>query len=53
MAREPARRYPTAGALAADLERYVGDFPTSNDGPRPMLRMMLAARRNRKRRRRW
>ena len=46
MAREPARRYPTAGALAADLERYVDDFPTSNDGPRPMLRMMLAARRN-------
>ena len=35
-----------AGALAADLERYVGDFPI-NDGPRPMLRMMLAARRNR------
>ncbi|HCH61216.1 MAG TPA: hypothetical protein DFR83_00330 [Deltaproteobacteria bacterium] len=46
MAREPARRYPTAGALAADLERFVGGFPTSNDGPRPMLRMVLAARRN-------
>ncbi len=47
MARNPARRYPTAGALAADLDRWVADRPTSIDGPRPLLRLALAARRNR------
>ena len=47
MARDPADRYPTAGALAADLDRWVNDRPTSIDGPRPLLRLGLAARRNR------
>ena len=46
MARDPELRYPTAGTLAADLERWVADHPTSNDGPRPGLRLLLAARRN-------
>jgi hypothetical protein len=46
MDRDPARRYATAGALAADLHRWVTDHPTSIDGPRPLLRVGLAARRN-------
>jgi len=47
MARDPADRYPTAGALAADLDRWVRDHPTSIDGARPLLRLGLAAKRNR------
>mgnify|MGYP000453745186 CR=1 FL=1 len=47
MARDPSARYPTAGALAADLDRWVSDHPTSIDGARPLLRLGLAARRNR------
>jgi len=47
MARDPAERYPTAGALAADLDRWVAKRPTSNDGARPGLRLLLATQRNR------
>jgi len=47
MARNPSDRYPTAGALAADLDRFVTHHATSNDGARPFLRLVLAARRNR------
>lgn len=47
MARDPADRYPTAGVLAADLDRWVAHRPTTNDGARPLLRLVLAARRNR------
>ncbi len=47
MNRDPAARYETAGALAADLDRWVADRPTGLDGIRPGLRLALAARRNR------
>ena len=29
MARDPARRYATAGAMAADLERFLADQPVA------------------------
>lgn len=47
MARNPADRYATAADLAADLDRWRSDHPTSLDGARPLMRVGLTARRNR------
>lgn len=47
MARSPRQRYPTAAALADDLQLYLEDRPTSVDGLDPLLRAGLLIRRNR------
>lgn len=42
LAREPERRYPDAGALAADLRRVLGGEPVEAPPPRRPLRGWLA-----------
>jgi len=46
MARDPRDRYPTAAAMADDLERFVADLPTSGLGLAPLSRSWLFARRH-------
>ena len=48
MEREPARRYPTAGALAADLEAVATLRPISVRPPGPLARARRWARRHRR-----
>jgi serine/threonine-protein kinase len=47
MDRDPRQRYPTAAALADDLDAYRAGLPTSLDARRPVLRLGLWARRHR------
>ena len=44
--KEPAHRYPTAGALADDLNRWLRHEPTSVRPARPARRLALWSRRN-------
>jgi WD40 repeat protein len=46
LAKEPAWRYPTAGALAADLRRYLAGEPVHARPLGPFLRLWLWCRRN-------
>ena len=46
MAREPSDRYPTAAALADDLQAYLETMTTTQDSYRPWLRGWLWAARN-------
>jgi len=47
MARDPRKRYPTAAALADDLDAYRAGRPTSLDTRRPLLRLSLWSQRHR------
>ncbi len=47
MARSPRRRYPTAAALAADLEAWLAGHATKVDGRAPLLRTALFLGRHR------
>ena len=47
MARHPRDRYPTAAALALDLQAWLDHRPTTVDGRDPILRARLALRRHR------
>lgn len=42
----PGHRYPTAAALAADLERYLQDLPVSARPVNPLMRLVKWTRRN-------
>jgi serine/threonine protein kinase len=46
MARDPEARYPSAGALADDLEHLLSYRPSSQDAGRPALRASLWVRRH-------
>jgi eukaryotic-like serine/threonine-protein kinase len=43
--KDPARRYPSAAALAADLERHLRQQPVSAGPPNPIYRLRKLARR--------
>jgi len=47
LAKEPDRRYPAAGALAADLRRFIHDEPIEARRASTIYRMTKFARRNR------
>jgi serine/threonine protein kinase len=47
IAREPERRYQTAGALAEDLERFLEDRPIQARRTRPLEKLWRWCRRNR------
>jgi serine/threonine-protein kinase len=47
LAPEPARRYPSAEALAADVKRYLGGRPITARGDSPWYRLRKFTRRNR------
>jgi len=48
LAKDPARRYPTAGALAEDLRRYLEHEPIEARRPSPLERCKLWLRRHRR-----
>lgn len=45
--KDPSRRYPSAGALAADIRRYLDDQPITARRPSSIYQLSKFARRNR------
>ena len=45
--KDPARRYPTARALAEDLKRFLAGQPVEAHTQRPVQKLLRAARKNR------